>query len=88
MATVFIYVTKYALTQGIVKCAKLQTESFGVTAEWPDGYNGRGYFSRGSYALSMEEALQMAEAMRAKKLASLRKQITKLEGLKIKVKGE
>jgi hypothetical protein len=73
--------TKYALTQGIFKI---------------EGYvNERGrfhcpamhhqHFSPVEFDLTLEGAKLKAEAMRLKRLASLRKQITNLESMEIKV---
>lgn len=80
MTTRTYYLSKYALSGGI-------KELEGEVLE----FNGRQFVEYGrfnSYALGTEihetraEAVMAAEAMRVKKIASLRKQIAKLEAMK------
>ena len=80
-----VYVTKYALTAGIKKCKVKDVGEFGVEVVYPGGYNGSAYFSESVCSPTLEGAMKQAEAMRKKKLASLTKQIAKLEKLTIKV---
>lgn len=85
-----VYVTKYALTQGI-----FTLEGMVNTEVRPDGTMFCPDKSEG-YQMSMfkpdwhetwEEALAHAEKMREKKIASLRKQMAKLEGMTFKRAG-
>ena len=69
------YITKYALTNGII-------EKDGIIVK--DIYfevKKYGFFSKGDYFFTKEEAVEKAEQMRLKKIASLKKQILKLEKL-------
>lgn len=73
------YLTKYALTEGIKEVA---------CARPPSGYgylhpenNLMAYKAGRDIFESKADALKRAEAMRIKKIASLRKQIAKLEKL-------
>lgn len=78
------WITKYALTQGI-QCKELKTfvdyphmavdesEKYGIP------FHGIG----DQWHLTPESALHRAEEMRYKKIESLKKQIKKLEALKI-----
>jgi hypothetical protein len=76
------YVTKYALTRGILlveaeQCIDIDPSmiAFGEM----DHAHGE------DWHLSLEAALSRAEVMRRRKLAALRKQVARLEKLKIKV---
>ncbi|VVA47960.1 hypothetical protein SERVES_01681 [Serratia ficaria] len=83
-----IFVTKYALSTGI----------FSAEAERRDGSDmaiirvdrSSGYFDmylhKGDFHLDEESALRKAQEMRQKKIASLHKQLAKLEKLKFEVK--
>lgn len=76
------YITKYALTAGI----KLKEgepyegdqDRFSVAGDWSS-------YSRSDWHEDPETALRQAEHMRAQRLASLRRQIAKLEKLVFKV---
>lgn len=77
-----VYITKYALTSGIKDMeTEIKKSNFADTpdyvrdASWTSFYIGRDAF------LDKSEALKKAEEMRKKKIASLRKQIVKLEKL-------
>lgn len=77
-----VYVTKYALTQGIwaVEAERVSGKTQHIrTTGYPT------FYYEGEWALNREFALKQAEEMRRKKIESLRKQITKLENLKIEV---
>lgn len=83
MAKVFI--TKYALTKGIKEIeadiirSRFENEEYVID----DSYS---YFRIGTNAFTdKSEALKKAEEMRIRKIASLRKQIEKLEKLSFKV---
>lgn len=82
MAKVFI--TKYALTKGIKEIeADIIRSRFG-NEEYviDDSYS---YFLRKDAFTDKSEALKKAEEMKIRKIASLRKQIEKLEKLSFKV---
>lgn len=80
------YITKYALTAGILE----------VEAEWTEGSDMVAYKTRGSsftqYAhptdwhRDLDSAMARAEVMRTKKIASLHKSIEKMIALKVEVK--
>lgn len=77
-----IFVTKYALTQGILVMEAEQKNEHLVLI--PAGNNGVNffcsqYFHRGEWFKTREEAIVKAEDMRQRKLRSLQKQITKLQ---------
>lgn len=80
MSTVFV--TKYALSEGIKECEVLrddrETDGF-VRVAWPGGLNGGMLIYSSDAHDSMEDALVAADAARIKKVASLKKQIAKLE---------
>lgn len=75
-----VYITKHALTSGIVEReAELCNENMIVTVEkWPAYYHGKGK----EWHLSHESAVKRAEEMRQKKIESLKKQMKKIENLK------
>ena len=80
-----VWVTKYALTKGIItKEARLSTWTAGVGG-WNKGayiYSGPAQFHLGYDAFLMEEDARVdAHQKRAKKIVSLMKQIKKLETL-------
>lgn len=75
-----IWITKYALTLGVQEADGEQVMSKYI--EVPGNY---GLFKLGrDVHLSKTEAIAAAEAMRTKKLASLKQQIEKLERLVFK----
>jgi len=77
------YVTKYALSDGIT-VRKVKHTSRGdnyIEAEWPGGINGGITLGPSDWCATPAEALEAAEAMRTRKIASLKKQIVKLEKL-------
>lgn len=77
--TVLFY-TRYALTEGIkrvrLRAGDLFSDRYvGLIGATTAGRPGKDLFA------TLEEALAAAEAMRKRKIASLRKSITKLEGM-------
>ena len=82
-----VWITKYALTRGIIK---INDSSFHRTYVKPNGticfYDEFGdmvcSYRRSEYFGLKELAIQKAEEMRQKKIASLKKQIEKLEGMR------
>jgi hypothetical protein len=77
-----IYITKYALTRGIIeKEARISDYGGGHLRAFANGdYSSYGIGSEAFY--TKEEALKNAEKRRTKKIESLRKQIQKLENIK------
>ena len=84
-----VWITKYALTQGIEEIDLNQVKEFEMTDA---GYlcfrrNGKYLYTTEIYSQkewhrTKESAMQKAEEMRQKKIASLKKQIEKLEGMR------
>lgn len=80
-----VWVTKYCLTGGI-EYIQIETthspdyvqEARPGTVSYPRDFHGQGK----DWHISKESAVTKAEDMRVKKIASLRKQITKLEKIK------
>lgn len=81
MTTRTYWLSKYALSDGIKELTG--EESVFNGSSWVDVDGWRGSFKLGrDIHDTREEALDVAEAARIKKIASLRKQIAKLEALK------
>lgn len=90
-----IWITKYALTQGITTA---MAEVDGEPGEELGTIRGKGltmtqYLHRrksgnNDFEFSEEDALARAEVMRENKIASLNRQLGKLKTLKIKVKDD
>ena len=74
-----VYVTKYALTQGIKEFVVKETYVEGMV-QVVGGVLSQ-YFHKGEYRLTMAEAIQKAEYMRLKKIGSLEKQLKKLKDM-------
>ena len=74
-----IYITTYALTKGIWKRELLKEVNGMAVAKCPGWLNEEGYFHGNEWHKTLEQAMERAEEMRSKKIASLRKQIDKLE---------
>lgn len=77
-----VWITKYALTQGILEMDVRQadTEIVVISAGFRDGcFWAAQYFHRGEWFKTKEDAIVKAEDMRQRKLRSLQKQITKLQ---------
>ena len=76
-----VWITKYALTDGIIKVEAEQdklTYGFVVT----EGAFKNEWFNRTDCFTSRSSAIKKAEEMRQKKIASLKKQIEKLERMR------
>lgn len=84
------WVTKYALTNGVIKVSgkvdhENEISSTVFTYRLPgDSYDT--YAHGNDWHRTEQEALERAEKMRARKIASLKKQIAKLEAMKFVVK--
>ena len=75
------YLVKYALTKGIEEVEIIEDECIMSEYKKIKGY-GWSYFWIGKEVLKdKDKAIQMAENMRTKKIASLKKQIERLEKL-------
>ena len=77
---IIAYITKYALTKGIIEkeCIQRPNDLIRTTDEYPQYFHANEWFS------SKEDAIKKAEQMRVKKLESLNKQVNKLTNLKFK----
>lgn len=75
-----VWITKYALTQGIFELDAEIVDKRYASADSADGYR---IFTR-EYAVSKGEALMIAETMRTKRIANLEKQIKRLQKLVFK----
>ena len=80
-----VYVTSYALTRGIIKTItkeKCSDHSKPLLVYWD--YDHDEWFRIGyDVFLTEEEAIQKAEKMREARIASLKKQMSKLENMDI-----
>lgn len=77
-----VYVTKYALTDGI---GEIEAETFKDAPNMVRDHNGNGYASyyhKPDWHESLVAAKARAEKMRLNKIASLKKQLEKLEKMK------
>lgn len=76
-----VFITKYALTQGIYEVEVKETANPDMVVEANNSlayYHGKGK----EWHLKKEDAIQKAEEMRSKKIKSLKKQIEKIEKMK------
>lgn len=80
-----VWVTKYALTRGIEECTLVEfREMFSsrfAVVRWPGFETGGTVLANCDYRLCREAALTRANEMKAAKIASLKRQIEKLEAL-------
>lgn len=76
-----VYITKYALTQGIFEKEIQDIKGGMVIVHSPCSINDVLYFHGKDWHLSRDEAVKRAEQMRASKIKSLKKAITDLEAL-------
>ena len=77
-----VWITKYALTDGIIEA---EGEPYGlewVSASWDNGCLCNN-FEQGEWFDTRERAIQKAEEMRQKKIESLKNQIKKLEEIRL-----
>ena len=76
-----VWITKYAMTRGIkeIECEDCENGAVKeIENPLPTFYHGEGK----EWHRTKESAIQKAEEMRQKKIASLKKQIEKLEGMR------
>ena len=84
-----VWITRYALSSGIEEVEVLSRDHIGVRIRWEKQKRG-GWIVLGiaeGWKATKEEALAYAETMRKERIASLRKQITKLETQPIQIRG-
>ncbi|GJD41289.1 hypothetical protein [Methylobacterium bullatum] len=80
------YVTKYALSGGIAVREIIRADEDGyAVVRWPGGLNGQFGIGKGDWSPTLQAAIARAEAMRVAKIASLKKQIAKLEKLEFSI---
>lgn len=79
--TIKVFVTKYALTDGIKTVDVVVSDSYPEMVTGPglfEHYHGEGR----EWHRTMESAVAQAEKMRTRKIASMKKKLAKLENLK------
>lgn len=79
-----VYVTKYALTQGVLEVqAKVIPSASGDFIEWKSPGSSFGQYAHGNdWHYSQEQANQRANEMVAKKIKTTEKLLTRLKALK------
>lgn len=82
-----VYITKYALTEGIIEreaevCTAVNPDMIQVELPVTSGFAHTQHFHKGDWFSTREEAVSKALDMRARKIKSLHKQISKLEGMR------
>lgn len=77
-----VYITKYALSDGIKKINAKVASGYCISND----YGILQSFYKDEFHLTEEQALANAELRRNKKIASLKKQIEKLEKMTFKIK--
>lgn len=78
-----IYVTKYALSRGVFE-AEAEVDENGFAVVRRSGWTGFDQYFHGEgrdWCSTKEQALEAAEKMRIKRIASLEKQVAKLKAL-------
>ena len=80
-----VYITKYALTRGIIVSEmEIQNEGKSCFGK-PEGFIWSVSFNGNEFHLTKEEAMAQIEKMRKTQIESLKKKIGKLENLKIEI---
>ncbi len=74
-----VYITKYALTSGILVRELIEQKENYVRVQEDNGLNGWNMYHGRDWHLDEQSAKDRAEEMRVAKIASLRKSIAKLE---------
>ena len=78
-----VWITKYALTQGIFEAEASECKGFDGMIEVANRYSYEFYHGEGKdWCRTKEYAISRAEEMRKKKISSLKAQIEKLENMK------
>ena len=83
-----IYLTKYALTSGVEVIEVERSATADDMVHWKSSSGWSQYAHKGEWFADKKEANADFDRRRARKLASLHKQINKIEQLKFEVKGE
>ncbi|MBB1614479.1 hypothetical protein A9978_18740 [Pseudomonas sp. UMC65] len=82
-----VWITKYALTVGIIEAEGVVSKHSPGMVSYHDSTGPVLQFAHGNdWHTTERAAFNRAEEMRQKKIASLKKQIKKLEGMQIEVK--
>ncbi len=77
-----VYVVRHALTKGILSLNKaVYDEKFDLITGFFDGNKYEQIFHKGQWVKTLPDAITLAEAMRVRKIASLKKQLSRLEKL-------
>jgi len=74
-----VWITKYAITRGIVEAESTPIEGDAVVAKIPDQWEN--YFRKPYWHETKEAAIAQAETMRQKKIKSLEREIEKIKKL-------
>jgi hypothetical protein len=76
-----VWISKYALTEGI-RAKRVEFCGDGMVVEiTPEGGRGWGYFHKGDWHIDRSDAEAKAEIMRQRKIVSVKKQLARLEAL-------
>lgn len=76
-----VFITKYALTSGIMECKMEVKIDEKMCSGKPEGFAFTTYFFGNDFYLTKEEAIEDCNKRKEKKLLSLKKQIKKIEEL-------
>lgn len=76
-----IYVTKYALTQGIFAIEAEILEGGYASQSRKSGEALKLFLSKSDYALTKDEALEKAEVLRKRKLVSIARTVNRIKSL-------
>lgn len=78
-----VWVTKYALSDGLLAAEAMHLPSgcARVAGHWPDGKPFEGFMAGSGFAATREAAVARANEMKVAKIASLKRQIERLESL-------
>lgn len=79
-----VWITKYALTDGIIEADGFLCWKDIISASWDNGTRCDN-FAGEEWWNTKKQAIEKAEEMRQKKIDSLKKQIEKLEGMRFDV---
>lgn len=83
-----LYITKYALSEGVVARERLSTDSDGwARVSWPGGFNNEAWFRIGKDAHETKADAENAfENMRASAMRSAERKLLKLRAMRFEVK--
>lgn len=81
MEQIKVWITKYALTAGIKEVqVERSAVDGGMVVHRSNGWSS--YYHKGQWHTDRKQAVAKAEAMRKRKIASLKKQLERLESLR------